>query len=478
MSTLKDVFQRIGNATVTTNGNFAYKTTLSANLDFFAMSMGDGLSQFQRAYAENKHLALANLLYARDREAKGFRRQTREILFWLADNSDLNNSEFYTYATQFASFGRWDDLVGLLISNRALEVANLLYNQLVIDMSNFEAGNSISLLAKWMPSINASKGSRKLALRFISLCNKFTEYEITPQMYRRTLSKLRSAYGLVETKLTKGEVINFDAVPAKAIYKYKKAFSKMPHYQEWLKSRKTIKSTAMQVYELCRDVHNSTNIKMWDSLVAKWKEQDLPSFLVMGDVSGSMQSPTLKNINVTPIDISISLALFSAYVNPLGITMTFTEEPKFFSLGDKSLAQAYNELTRNVGYNTNLEKSVTELLKYCKKYNVAPQDMPKFLIIVSDMQFDKFGSRSEVQGWDDDIQSQLSYLYNQAGYELPKIVYWQVNNYNNKPVVKDSKGAMLIGGFNQNLLKQVLTSNMQTPEEHMLEVLAKYLECL
>ncbi len=473
---LKDVFQRINNSTTTTNGNPAYKSTLSANLDFFAMSMGDGLNQFIAAWNENSEIAEANLLYARDKEAKGFRSQTKDILVWLANSNNLTDYQFQKYILKFVSYGRWDDLLCLLDTRRGYLVAQTIYAQLVEDMKCFEAGQGISLLAKWLPSINAGVESKRLALRLIKLINKFVSYEITPSMYRKTLATLRTRYNLVETALTNREVINFDAVPAKAIYKYKKAFAKMPHYQEWLKSRKVIKSTAMQVYELCRDTTNATNIKMFESLVEQWKGQELPSFLVMGDVSGSMQSPRLSNINVTPIDISISLALFSAYVNPLGITMTFTETPRFLDVKGNSLNQAYRALCKDVGYNTDLELAVKSLLDYAKKYSVSQEDMPKFLIIVSDMQFDKFGYRGvEVTGWDDNVQSQLSALYSRAGYELPQIVYWQVNNYNNKPVVKDTSNAKLIGGFNQSLLKQVLTSKANDPESHMLEVLAKYM---
>lgn len=469
---LTQVFKRTNNTTTTLNGNTAYKNTLSANLDYFAYAnMDSALELFQQAYREDKDLALANLLHSRDRKAKGFRDQSKEILAWLAN--ELDSDTFYKLAIKFVEYGRWDDLLACLDTFQCRSIVGIISSQLFRDVEQYHKNQPISLLAKWLPSINAGKASKAQAKKLIALMSDF-QLIMTPAIYRKTLSLLRSRLNLVETALSQKCPMNYNCIPSKSLFIYKKALFKRGDFAEWFSARQTIKHSSLQPYELTKDCYNPTNIKMWESMVADWQTADLPSFLVMGDTSFSM-CDDLPKINVTALHISISLALFSAWVNPLGVTMTFSEYPEFYVRGNDTLANGWNKLDTNDCSNTNIQLAVSRLLGYCQREQVSQKDMPKYLIIVSDMQFDN-GSGHNNFSWDSDIQEQLASLYRQAGYELPRIVYWQINYYSNTPVVKDTPEAIVIGGFSQNLLKQVLANKVEnlTPEQYMLGVLEKY----
>jgi len=84
-----------------------------------------------------------------------------------------------------AEFGRYDDLIALLPLNR-LEILPIIKRQWEEDIESMEAGQSVSLLAKWLPSVNTSnRESRRLAHLIARL------FGITPASYRKSLTALR-----------------------------------------------------------------------------------------------------------------------------------------------------------------------------------------------------------------------------------------------------------------------------------------------
>jgi len=59
--------------------------------------------------------------------------------------------------------------------------------------------------------------------------------------------------------------------------------------------------------------------------------------------------------------------------------------------------------------------------------------------------------------------------FSEAGYDLPKIVFWNLNAYDNVPVKYDTSGVALISGFSPAIMKSILTCNAEdfTPESVM-----------
>ena len=99
-------------------------------------------------------LYTSTLFFARDiRGGIGERRVFRTILKWLADNEPQSLEKNIQY---IAEYGRYDDLLVLMGTTCEGKVLHLIKKQLAADFAALEAGESVSLLAKWLPSVNAS----------------------------------------------------------------------------------------------------------------------------------------------------------------------------------------------------------------------------------------------------------------------------------------------------------------------------------
>lgn len=62
-------------------------------------------------------------------------------------------------------------------------------------------------------------------------------------------------------------------------------------------------------------------------------------------------------------------------------------------------------------------------------------------------------------------------MYEEAGYIVPKIVYWNLNARNdNFPVKFDENGTSMVSGFSPSILTSVLSGKSMTPIDMMLDV--------
>ena len=149
------------NKTVTENGAATHITTESDCLDLFATigalrreSDSEIVTRFVRAYSENRDIAMKLLFFARDiRGGLGERRVFKVILNWLANNEPEAVRKNLAYV---AEYGRYDDLLCLMNSACEKEMLDVLKKQFNADTEALVSGGEVSLLAKWLPSVNAS----------------------------------------------------------------------------------------------------------------------------------------------------------------------------------------------------------------------------------------------------------------------------------------------------------------------------------
>ena len=167
------------NKTYTENGATTHKTTLSDCLDLFATigairraSDEEITARFMRAFTEDKDIAMKLLFFARDiRGGLGERRVFRTSLRWLANNNAEAVRKNLIY---IAEYGRFDDLLVLFGTPLEKEMLHLIREQLNKDLEAMENGEEISLLCKWLPSVNASnqdtiRTAKKIA-HFVKFC--------------------------------------------------------------------------------------------------------------------------------------------------------------------------------------------------------------------------------------------------------------------------------------------------------------------
>jgi hypothetical protein len=194
------------NVTRTENNMPAYKTTYNACLDLFFLGAAyrqrdehEIRELFQRAYREDKEVALKILAYFRDaREGAGERRFFRTCLHWLGmSNADFN-------IAYIPEIGRWDDVITLIDTPMRSKILDVIAGELRKDKPN-------GLCAKWMPR----KGKEARILR--------EHMGLYPKQYRQLLVKNTQ---VVESQMCEKDWkgINYGHVPSVANIKYNKAF--------------------------------------------------------------------------------------------------------------------------------------------------------------------------------------------------------------------------------------------------------------
>lgn len=445
--------------TRTTNGMAAYKSTMNKNVDLFfkiGASRGKNITkEFMAAYLENSEIALRVAQWARDvRGGAGERALFRQILIYVEQNfkADLLNTNLLK---NIPEIGRWDDL--LIFTDP--EVKAKAYD-LIAEALN--AGNG--LCAKWMPR----KGPVAVELR--------NALGLTPKQYRRILVDLTK---VVETQMCSKnwEEINFSHVPSLAMSRYSKAFGRnaaesFAKYKESLqKGEAGVKVNAGAVYPY--DILK--NVRHGDAALADEQWKALPNYigdskvLPLVDVSGSMSCPVHGMTGMTCMHMAISLGLYLSDKNTgdfKDMFLTFSERPEFVTVSG-TLSQKYDQMqSSSWGYNTNLEAAFKKILSVAKTNQVSQADMPQTLLILSDMQFD-----SACRNTDNRAIEMIKDQYIAAGYEMPNVVFWNLNAHDNVPVKFDERGTALVSGFSPSIMKAVLAADFDemTPEGIMLK---------
>jgi hypothetical protein len=121
--------------------------------------------------------------------------------------------------------------------------------------------------------------------------------------------------------------------------------------------------------------------------------------------------------------------------------------------------------------NTNLHAAFDEILQIAVKGKVSQEDMPDMMLILSDMQFD------QCTKYDDSAMQMIKRKYKDAGYDVPKIVFWNLSmagkENGNTPVKFDKNGTALVSGFSPSVMKSVLANDLEdyTPYNVMLKTL-------
>jgi hypothetical protein len=473
MTTFLNALENKYNTTRTENGAKAFRSTLNRCLDLFgniAACRNDverARTLFARAYAEDSETAVRVLFWARDvRGGQGEREVFRTL---LKDLVEQNPKVVKKLIGLVPEYGRWDDLFVLEGASAWDTVLDVIKKQLTMDISNMHAGSKVSLLAKWLPSINASsKDSKRLGRKIAAYLG------LTERQYRKTLRELRAHIHIIEQAMCSREwsAIDYSKVPSVAAFMYRKAFAKRDseRYAAYLESvekgEAKINAGTLFPYKIVEQYlyKGSRNDKTID---LQWKA--LPNYmegcefngLVVADVSGSMYG--------TPMAVSISLAMYIAERNTSEVWknkfLTFSAEPSLQSIVGGTVGARVRNLERaEWQMNTDLVAVFKTVLKVALENGLSQSEMPQKLIIVSDMQFDK-ACRSNKRTNLEQIQK----LYRKAGYEMPELVFWNVRASDSTPVKANDTGVALVSGCSPSILKSILTGNIVTPVDTMVE---------
>ena len=466
------------NRTYTENGAVTYATTYSDCLDLFATigalrssNEQEIISRFVRAFTEDPNLALKTLFFARDvRGGLGERKLFRVCLQWLAHNAPASVKKNIPYV---AEFGRWDDLLSLLGTPCEKDAMLLIKKQLEADLESMDMGDDVSLLAKWLPSVNASNAqtvqyAKKIA-RFLGM---------TDATYRKTLVKLREHIRIIENSLREKDYsFDYSKQPSKAMFKYRKAFYRNDgeRYGEFLgkvsRGEAQLHTGTLTPYEIIKPFfYEHVGDQEASAIDATWNAQEDftrdENALVVIDGSGSMYSRT----DPMPATVALSLGIYYAERNTGAFHnhfITFSERPQLVEIKGETILEKvrychdYNEVA-----NTNIQKVFELILRAAVNNNVPQSEMPSTLYIISDMEFDCCARGAELTNFE-----YAKKIFAEAGYDLPRVVFWNVQSRNKQqPVTQNEQGVALVSGCSPRIIS-MLKSGILSPLGYMLDIL-------
>ena len=146
-----------------------------------------------------------------------------------------------------------------------------------------------------------------------------------------------------------------------------------------------------------------------------------------------------------------------------------------------NLRDRFAQLSRaDWGYNTDLEKVFGLILDQAVKHSVPESEMPTKILVLSDMEFDEASGSKASNSWGRKVstpwgptaQEMIEQKYEDAGYKMPAIVYWNIQSRgNNIPVSFDKSGTALISGFSPSILKSVIKGEIASPQGIMDETI-------
>ena len=486
------------------NGANMFATSASKLVDInFAVSSMRSMSaeqiqgKFQDAFYESPLLAVKWLFFARDIRGNGMgeRRLFRICFAWLASARPELVKKLIPLV---AEFGRFDDIICSGLEGEVWDaVVDYIAEHLKNDLDNLADGKPVSLLAKWMPSVNTSSPKTKALAKKLRIALGMDE-----KTYRKSLSALREKLRLVEVDASADNWSNIDynAVPSMANIKYKNAFLKhdetrrKKYLADLEKPESSAKINASAAFP-CDIVHSYSaklgfydhNISVDAALEAMWKA--LPDFvagnndgstLVVCDGSGSMGCG-IGGSSMRAIDVAHSLAIYFSekLTGPFKDKyITFSSCPKYVDLSNAktlaekiSVARHHSDMT-----NTDLKKTFMLILQTAVDNNLKQEDLPSNILLVSDMQWDAGVSGYQRYGASKcSLMKEIADEFAAHGYKLPRTVYWCVTGgcgrSNPIPVQMNAEGAVLVSGFSPALAKMVFSAKTN-PYDVLVEALS------
>ena len=203
---------------------------------------------------------------------------------------------------------------------------------------------------------------------------------------------------------------------------------------------------------------------------ALWQELPKPEerkgkTIATWDESNSMTRYVGRGTSATMLEAASALTIYfaerlaGAYQDQF---ITFSDHPRLVDLGkDKSLADRmlvldkYEEcssLDLNAICDVILEDAVSLIRKQ--------EELPEYLLVMSDVSFDAArGARWNLEDAvpADELFATIREKWVKANYQMPKIVYWNLNGKADAVSEEDSKnGVIFLNGFSKEMLAKVM----------------------
>lgn len=465
------------NLTCTENGAPTYRTTRSHVLDLFATigalrraSEQEIIDRFAAAYREDPNLAMKLLFFARDvRGGIGERRVFRVILRWLADHAPASVAK---NAVHIAAYGRFDDLLCLLGTPCEPFALAVIRQQLDADRAALAKGEPVSLLGKWLPSVNTSNRETVRQGKRIARALGMND-----AAYRRMCTALRAAIRILENNLRERDyTFDYEKQPSRALLKYRTAFARNDgeRYRAFLarvqNGEAVLHTGALAPYDIIRPFYQKqVSDAERRAIDVTWKAQEDftngENALVVVDGSGSMYMN-----DGMPAAVAQSLAIYFAERNTGAFRdhfITFSEHPQLVEVRGQDILEKVRHCAKyNEVANTNLAAVFRLLLDTAVKNRLPQSDLPKRLYIITDMEFDNCVDGGSIPNF-----AYAKTLFQRHGYTLPEVVFWNVESRSrHQPVTMNEQGVALVSGCSPRIFSMLQTGHLD-PYAAMMEIL-------
>ena len=461
-----------------------------------AMDAVDALRLFITSYEEDPLYTMKWLMYARHiKLGLGERDVFRMMLTKIGDLYPEMALQFII-GTELWNYGRWDDVLRIFFDTTSGilhdGLGELIANQFRRDVMACGLGDSISLLAKWMPSNNtSSKQKRSEAVILQSLLH------LSAREYRKTLSRLREHLAVVDRKasLNQWNDINYNHVPSKANLKYRNAFLKHDEErrQAYLTSLEKgdnsvkINANSMFLYDIVQAYIDNNScwrniLRPYDETLEQlWHAQESPKdyddILVIRDGSGSMGQQLSGNSSVTALSVADSIALYCAQHNKnesfKNRFITFSNRPQMVDISMcETLRDKLRRLHRFDDYsNTDIEATFDLILDTAVRHHLRQDELPSACLVISDMQFDQATKHED----NTTVIESCRQKFEALGYTMPRLIFWNVSVYahNTIPVQMHPSGVVLVSGFSKSIVDMVVSRELNPERALKAELDAK-----
>ena len=408
--------EKLFNTKLTENGDLAYKSSGNSVVDlvflaeYFTKNPNEiPINDIETLPEEARRLLC---MFIRDpRFGMGYRDYGR-ILF----------EKFNADVDDVVKAGRWDDLWDYIDRYQSPFFKGNLYQYFKRECEN---GNE--LCKKWMPRLSSGEVSRRRAKDF---CNYFN-------MSHKEYSKLIKA-NTVENILSNGSVydINYEHVPSLAMMKYFETFKRKDgeRFQKYLDDvkagKKNVNFATGTVYDI---YHNLDRLEGNAELFFEKLPKVPMSSIVICDTSGSMMNQ-YDSIGKA-LALTYYFAKNSTYAPDMFIS--FSEHPELVKLNGRNMEEVFrNMASTDWGMNTDLGK-VFDLLMNLEG------EMPEYLIVLTDGEFDQMSSTRK-----DDWKRMLE----KRGQKC-KICWWCLNDGRSRTVPEFEGDNIFMSGYNGTLLR-------------------------
>lgn len=509
------------NGARTENGAISYDTFGTALLDQFGKAgvyrgrdINDVWSDQNILWSENPEFALKFPFYLRliTRQSNitgqgktekvqrgvGARDEAFKRLLWIAK---YHPEEFYRNLWLLPVVGSWKDLWVLLSFDGANEY---------LDESKFfeviaEGINDPShkdLVKKYMPRIRSSKKcTTAWAMKTNSLAKRFADAAGWSYKDYRTYKTSGEAHTFQKI-ICKGLYSNIDwkTIPGKALLnlvsgKFLNNHNLEDTYYNWIKTQPVAKFNGY-AFELGRKLGNSkyefnktsrvtriTVDKQFDGLIATASKDGgaiQGNVLCALDTSGSMNGPALDDAGTTPFHVCISLGIYFSELNQGAFHNTvamFDDTSRLLKLKGKTFSDKWNEIiSQNTAWGSTNFQSVIDLIVNTRKNHpeIALEDFPSTLVVVSDMQFNpstSYYNRVSEQTNYETAMAKLHSVFPSEFVDNFKIIWWHCSNRKTSdfPSTMENGGTYMMSGYDGSIVSFLLGGEMavKTPDKKM-----------